>query len=121
MVRHLEYCQDPINKHKKRISKNLRKVTDVIVQKCDGKLIKGSLLCVNCWTMIMQTPSVISTIESSSGNSDQLDDNESDNESNSSASREGLDSENKTFEDADLANPVLQLLDQTPVKKSEYE
>jgi hypothetical protein len=117
MVYHLEYCQDPIKKHKKRITKNLRKVTDLIVQKCDGKLIKGSLLCVNCWTMILQTPSVISTIESSSENSDQVDDNQS----NSSASKEVLDSENNSFEDADLTNPVLQLLDQTPVKKSEYE
>lgn len=117
MVRHLEYCQDPINKHKKRITKDLRKVTDSLVQKFDGKLIKGSLLCGNCWKMILKTPSVISTIESSSDNSDQLDDNES---KSSAVPMKVHDSEIR-FEDADLTNPILHLLDQTPVKKSEYE
>ena len=40
MVRHLKYCQDPIKKHKKRITINLRKVTDTLAEKCDGRLKK---------------------------------------------------------------------------------
>jgi hypothetical protein len=112
-ARHI-YCQDPIKKHKKRISKNLRKVTDLFVEKCNGKLRKGSLLCVNCWTMILKNPSVISPINSSKDNSDLSEDIES----SSTVSME-VDSEHNSFDDD--ATPVLQLLNQTPIKKSEYE
>lgn len=58
MVRNLQYCQDPRKKHRKKITKKLRKVTDNIIEKCPQKLIKGSLLCSNCWAMILKTSNV---------------------------------------------------------------
>ena len=77
-------------------------------------LRKCSLLCVNCFTMILKNPSVISPINSSRDDSDVAEDIES----NSTVSME-VDSEHNSFEDD--ATPVLQLLNQTPIKKNEYE
>ena len=49
MVRDLKYCQDPFQKHKKRITTNLRKVTDSLAEKCDGKLKKRlNVVCELC-------------------------------------------------------------------------
>ena len=116
MVRHLKYCQDPTKKHKKRITTNLRKVNDTFVEKCAGKVKKDSLLCVNLWKLIMKNPTILSATEKTDSESSSVS-----GLSNISAV-EDQDSEHSLMEEnpSSSVEPVLALLDQTPVKKSKY-
>ena len=43
-----KYCHDPRGKHKKRIFKGVRNVTENISSLVKGKLNVNSLLCTNC-------------------------------------------------------------------------
>lgn len=121
MVRDLKYCQDPFQKHKKRITTNLRKVTDSLAEKCDGKLKKDSMLCVNCVKIITKNPTVLSALEnkseqgSSESHASELS-NISSNEDDREDSTDRFTAENPSTS----VDPVLSLLDQTPIKKSKY-
>lgn len=113
MVRNLRYCQDPIKKHKRKIIKHLRKVTDNLAEKCEGRMKKDSLLCVNCWEILMKNPTIITTsTKATQKQSSQL-----------GQSSEDVGKESGFLirdQPSTSIGPVLALLDQTPVKKSKY-
>ena len=51
-----KYCHDPRGKHKKRIFKGVRNVTENISSLVKGKLNVNSLLCTNCINDINKDP-----------------------------------------------------------------
>lgn len=122
MVRDLKYCQDPFQKHKKRITTNLRKVTDSLAEKCDGKLKKDSMLCVNCVKIITKNPTVLSALENKSEQgSSESHASELSNISSNEDDREKDSPDRFTAENPSTSvDPVLSLLNQTPIKKSKY-
>lgn len=120
MVRDLKYCQDPFQKHKKRITTNLRKVTYSLAEKCDGKLKKDSMLCVNCVKIITKNPTVSALENKSEQGSSESHASELSNISSNEDDREDSTDRFTAENPSTSVDPVLSLLDQTPIKKSKY-
>lgn len=115
MVRNLKYCQDPIKKHKKRITTNLRKVSEIMVERFSGKLKKGSLLCMNCCTMFMKNPSKLNIEACAEPINEEI---ELICESNNASPTKlcQLSSDDESGAAVQIAT-ILPLLKQTPIKK----
>ena len=97
----VKYCDDPLKRHKFRINKNLRTISDNLYEKLGGKLSKETLLCNNCRTKLANNPKSLDIILS---------------ESESTASIRTV--ESVGFEDGGHSeiDDVLNTLDVSPIK-----
>ena len=53
------YCEDPLKIHKKKITKDLRCISDDLFNLCKKLLPSGIVLCGNCRKKLQQNPGLI--------------------------------------------------------------
>lgn len=62
----VKYCDDPLQKHKKKISKGLKPISDKLFKLCNGKLKKNCILCDGCRKTISLAPTKLDDMSESS-------------------------------------------------------
>ena len=61
----VKYCDDPLKRHDKKISKGLRTISGPLYNLCQGRLNKNTTLCCTCRKTISDNPSIIDEVLSS--------------------------------------------------------
>ena len=51
-----KYCADPFTKHKKKVKNYLRDVTPDLIERFEGILSAGDVLCIDCRVRVNKTP-----------------------------------------------------------------
>ena len=104
MVKH--YCDDPLKKHKTKVSKNFRIISDKLHDKLNRKLSRTTRLCNNCRITLEKNPEFLETPLSESEES--VASASSTKTTGSVGFQDGRDSD---------INEILTTLDVSPIKK----
>ena len=98
----VNYCDDPLKKHKKKVSNNLRTISKEVHKVFNGILPKTTVLCNNCRTTLSKNPSLLEELLTA----------QSESEASSTADSTGF-QDGGDFE----IDGVLKALDVSPIKK----
>lgn len=107
-------CLDPLNIHKTKITKTVRRISNEFFIACKKTLPEDTMLCDNCRKKISKNPDILNKVESGECSSMQAQSFE-DSSSSSIAEQSSFSSD----ENADI-NIILKELDVTPIKKRKY-
>jgi hypothetical protein len=107
----MNQCADPLNVHKKRIIKDIRKISQSLFLACKDKLDANTFLCRNCREKLSKDPTLLNKSDQSLASPEDV---------VSSASEVTEASSNEEDQNQSQIDSILKDLGVTPIKKRKY-
>lgn len=105
-------CSDPLQRHKTKVTKTVRRISNKLFMACNNTLAEDTMLCDNCRKKIANNPDILKELQLDECSSMQT---HSPAESSSSIAQPSSSSD----ENEDISI-ILKELDVTPIKKRKY-
>ena len=114
-------CSDPFKVHKSRIKKGLRNASkDLVTRVQDFRITRDTLLCVKCRLRLTKDPNSLPEVESATEHAVQeIQASSSSSQASFSGDEPPFGESAKNVEEENV-KIIMQCLDQTPVRRSEF-